>query len=125
MEVCAGSGLWAKLLSCAGADVIATDATGGNGSSHFPVRKLEASAAVQRYTRRRALLLCWPPFRDRCAWRALRAFGGDRVIYVGDSRFTAEREFHDELKVTWEMCGEFALPSWPGTRDAVRAYQRS
>jgi hypothetical protein len=124
LEVCAGNGLWAMLLADAGLEVIATDGAIPGQVRHFEVRQVEALAAVQAYRCCEALMLCWPPFKDACAVRALRAFEGDRVLYVGDARFTADRDFHDELDAHWRLVDEVPLPSWPGTRDAARVFER-
>jgi hypothetical protein len=123
LEVCAGSGLWAMLLSSRGVEIIATDGNAPGPVRHFEVRQVEALGAVEAY-RCEALMLCWPPFKDACASRALHAFEGDRVVYVGDARFTADREFHGQLEAHWSLVDEVALPSWPGTRDAARVFER-
>jgi hypothetical protein len=62
--------------------------------------------------------------RDECAIRALSAFAGDRVVYVGDKRFTAERHFHEALERDWSLEQQILLPSWPGLDDGARLYRR-
>ncbi len=124
LEVCAGGGLWASLLSEAGATLIATDGLRQTVDSHFPVEVMEAEIAVRRYAGCQALLLCWPPFRDDCAFRALGAFKGDRVVYVGDARFTADSQFHAVLEASWELTDQFPLPSWPGIADRACIYSK-
>ena len=123
LEVCAGSGLWARLLADRGLQVIATDAEPAP-DPHFPVEALEAEAAVQAHGDSEALLLCWPPFRADCAVRALRAFRGDRLVYVGDARFTADDRFHALVGKEWIVAQSIPLPSWPGLDDYTFLYQR-
>ncbi len=123
IEVCAGNGLWAKLLTSEGTRVIATDGSPIERAAFVPVEALEAEAAVRAHPECEALLLCWPPMRDECAIRALSAFAGDRVVYVGDQRFTAERHFHETLERDWSLDELLPLPSWPGLDDAVRLYR--
>ena len=124
LEVCAGSGLWARLLCDAGVAIVATDAAEGLQATWFPVGQLEAEAAVRRHPQCEALLLCWPPFRDDCAARALTAFHGDLVVHIGDERFTADEAFYTALRDGWTPSLEVPLPSWPGTADAARVYVR-
>lgn len=124
LEVCAGTGLWAKLLSMAGASVVATDGAPGLRDTWFSVEVAEAEAAVRRHSGCRALLLCWPPFKDACALRALRTFDGDLAIYIGDARFTADVQFHSLLLRSWELTQSIPLPSWPGIVDGVHLYSR-
>ena len=124
LEVCAGNGLWARLIAAAGAKVVATDGEPRGDSEYHAVEALEAEQAVRRHPECEALLLCWPPFQDDAAYRALSAFGGDRVIYAGDSRFTAEPRFHELLAQEWTLARQIVLPSWPGLADAIYFYER-
>jgi hypothetical protein len=125
LEVCAGSGLWARLLQPAGATVIATDGSPLSKASYASVEALEAEAAVRAHSEAAALMLVWPPMRDSCAVRALHAFAGDRLIYAGDVRFTADAAFHDLLAREWRLRLRLPLPSWPGLDDAVYLYERA
>ena len=117
LEVCAGSGLWAKLLADKGVQVVATD-PGLTSVCHFAIEALDAEMAVGRHPECDALMLIWPPFKDVCAVKALRAFKGGRVVYIGDSRFTADQAFHEELAKHWRAIAEVrCLPGpAPGTR---------
>lgn len=124
LEICAGSGLWARLLATAGAEVIATDALPSRDSDYFLVEAQEADAAVRAHPECDALLVCWPPFRDPCAFHALRAFRGDRLAYVGDSRFTADSQFHALLAAEWTLHQQILIPAWPGLDDYAYLHTR-
>ena len=124
LEICAGQGLWAGLISFAGTAVVATDGQAAAGA-HFPVKLGEAKAAVLSHPECRALLVSWPPFKEGCAFHALSTFTGDRVVYVGDVRFTAEARFHSLLDASWRLTEQIALPSWPGTADSAFFYERA
>ena len=124
IEVGAGSGLWARLLSEAGVDVIATDYYEPPATPYVAIEQADAAAAVQRHPDCRALLFSWPPYRQDCAFRALKAFAGDRVVYAGDARFTADRQFHDLLGAQWRLVERFKIPAWPGLDDYVYLYRR-
>jgi hypothetical protein len=69
-------------------------------------------------------MLCWPPFKSDCAYRALRAFAGDSLVYVGDVRFTAEAQFHRLLETEWQLHEQNEIPAWPGFDDYVYSYRR-
>jgi hypothetical protein len=124
LEVCAGSGLWASLLADAGLRVTATDAA-PPPVVFVPVVRQEAALAVRAYPDHKALLTCWPPFRNDCAFRALAEFDGDLVIFAGDARFAADAQFHATLRREWALQRTIALPSWPGLDDFVYLYRRS
>jgi hypothetical protein len=124
IEVGAGSGLWARLLLEAGVDVIATDYYEPPATPYVAVEQADAAAAVQRHSDCRALLLCWPPYRQDCALRALQAFAGDTLVYAGDVRFTADRQFHYLLAAQWQLIERLKIPAWPGLDDHVYLYRR-
>ncbi len=124
LEVAAGSGLWARLLTEAGVPVVATDSGAGLQPAWFPVEIADAQIAVRSHPECTVLLLCWPPFNETCAFRALGAFKGDLLVYVGDPRFTADKAFHDLLRKSWQCHETIPLPSWPGLDDGLHLYVR-
>jgi len=90
LEVGAGTGLWARLLSEAGVAVTAVDNASFRGrvafavGSWYEVERLEALLAVSRYADHAALMLCWPDYDTPMAADALAAFQGDRLVYIGE-----------------------------------------
>jgi hypothetical protein len=124
LEVCAGSGLWARLLSDVGVRVVATDGSPVAGATYIPVAATEAEAAVRAHVEAEGLFLCWPPMRSGCAYHAVRAFAGDRLVYAGDPRFTADAALHALLAREWMLRQRLPLPSWPGLDDALCLYER-
>ena len=125
VEVCAGNGLWARLLTAATVEVAATDGQPPPGQSYCPLEVLEAEAAVRAHPECQALLLCWPPFRNDCAFRALGAFVGDRLVFVGDARFAADPQFHARLDQDWALRERVLIPAWPGLDDYAYFYSRA
>jgi hypothetical protein len=123
LEVCAGSGLWASLLAAQGVKVVATD-LGQPAVLHYEVERLDAETAVKQHRECAALMLIWPPFKNDCAYQAVRAFEGDLLVFVGDERFTANDRFFARLARDWLQVDQLNLESWPGTRDAVHVYKR-
>lgn len=89
LEVFAGNGLLAKGLTERGVDIRSTSLFSGidghDQGMHFPVEKIEASDAVDRYGPwADALLMSWPPANEAAAKCVVR-WGKDRdVIFIGE-----------------------------------------
>ncbi|WP_433363021.1 hypothetical protein ACQPZX_31365 [Actinoplanes sp. CA-142083] len=136
LEVGAGTGYWASLLSAEGADVVATDITppgrGDNpyhraGSTWFPVASSSAVDAVRAHPGR-TLLLCWPPpFDDAAGYAAVRAYRADVLLLIGGDEDgpAGTPRLHRELDLNWTVTEELALPSWPGIPDRLTVWQRN
>ncbi len=133
IEVGAGTGYWASLLSQAGADVMAFDldpAGPENATrfheavSYFPV--LPGGPEVADRYPERALLLCWPPYESSMAADALRHYQGHTVIYVGEGPggCTADDEFHRLLDERFSLIERLGIPRWESMDDDVRVYHR-
>jgi hypothetical protein len=99
LELGAGTGYWAALLTAAGADVAAYDAAGSHEGQGFrfraaAVRDGGPEAAATPQAAGRALLLCWPDIvgdsaaddADRGDFGAdcVAAFCGDTVAHIGE-----------------------------------------
>jgi hypothetical protein len=128
-EVGAGRGYWAKLLSEAGADIVATDPYAPDGGTFYPVEPLDAAEAARKYADR-TLLLIWPPRKDPAALDALRAYteaGGRQVAFIGEDRYgcTAEPRFFSYLSKHWEQEGWHDIPRWSDFSDALTTYGRA
>jgi hypothetical protein len=136
VEVGAGTGYWAWLLWQMGVDITAYDMSAGitlRNHYHelrpgfFPVRKCDAEEAARRHPER-TLLLSWPPDTSMAS-RALKAYGGDTVIYIGFNSkrydvYTGDDEFHTILAERWAKVEELMLPSWYPCQDCLRVYRR-
>jgi hypothetical protein len=136
IEVCAGTGYWAWMLFQLDVDVIAYDISPGptlRNSYHrfrlgwFPVRKGDSAQAAIRHADR-ALMFCWPT-NNAASARALAAYQGERVIYigandVGSNTFTGDKTFHRLLKEGWRLIRAERLPCWGELKDSVRVYER-
>jgi len=134
IEIGAGRGYWAALASSAGADILAFDPNPPSSSgvnpwhrqpgTYFLVQKADLEIAKQHPDR--ALFLCWPPFSTDVALRALRAYEGKTVIYVGDEGHDAGTPaFYSELAAHFSKVRVVEIPRWPGIRDRLEVWQRS
>lgn len=128
----AGTGYWARVLAEAGADVVALDCTeqeneylGQQIGRWYPVQRGDVQDLVAH--RDRALFLAWPPYQDDMAVQALRTWGGNRLVYVGegDGGCCATDDFFTLLATTCVVASRHPLPQWPGIHDALWLYERA
>jgi len=134
VECGGGMGYWSALLRARGVDVVAYDAAPPGESSNayhrFPrtpwtaVEAADSVAAARRHGNR-TLVLCWPPFDDDAAsYAVLRAYRGDKLVYIGEAA-TGSVRFHRELALNWSLEDEVRLPNWPRLRDTLMLYRRN
>lgn len=127
VEMAAGSGYWAWLLTQAGADVTAYDRTPSKWETRYlKVKRGTPKKLVEWAGRDYALMLCWPPYADTCARDALEAYTGDTVIYVGEGfgGCTGDNTFHAWLRNKWDAIDTVGIPQWYGMRDRLMIYKR-
>ena len=134
VECGAGMGYWSALLRARGIDVIAYDtAPPGKSSNAYHRFAREPWTAVEpqdsvlaaRRHRDRTLFLCWPPYDDDASsYAVLRAYQGDKLVFVGEGA-TGSVRFHRELALNWSLEDEMRLPNWPRLRDTLMVYRRN
>lgn len=122
VELGAGNGYWAGLLSKQGVRITALDVA---PPELAPLGRAE-DVLVQRGTAddlarsdHKTLLLCMPPpGEEGCCTAALDHFSGPCVVYVGEwaSGMTGTRAFHAALLQRFELALHVPLPCWPKMR---------
>lgn len=129
VEVGAGSGYWAHLVSKTGADVVAFDDR--KYENLRPPDKIwfdvqEGDEKISSEFPDRALFLCWPPLNSKMAYRSLRAYKGDTVIYVGEGKdgCTADKNFFNLLGRLFVEVKSLVIPRWPAVNDYLAVYER-
>ncbi|WP_173130941.1 hypothetical protein [Kibdelosporangium persicum] len=140
VELGAGRGYWAALLSAAGVEVEAYDseppdqgdnvsfqAGAGQADVWHPVEGLDKLSAGDRSGD--VLFLCWPPgWGNRMASEALSWFeraGGKRLVFIGEPKGgkTADDTFFDRLSAGWELRSKDAhYVSWWNLDDVAQAW---
>ena len=131
LDPMAGTGYWAYLLRQLGIDVVCCDASPGENKWHkgaalwVPVPQNWAEVAVDEHPDR-VLFLSWPPYGEPSAWRTLREFKGDRLIYIGEGEggCTGDDDFHKLLDNEWHEVTWHRPVQWWGLHDVITVYER-
>ncbi|PNW75576.1 hypothetical protein CHLRE_12g532300v5 [Chlamydomonas reinhardtii] len=142
VEVGAGTGYWAWLLSRRGVDVVAVD-TGGEmffqdspaarealpfiigAKRYFPeMQECDGPEFLARHggCPDRALLMCW--VSSAVGEASLAAYRGDTVVAVGETDMGCTWELNTEEHPEWRQVRYVPLPQWPRIRDDMRVYRR-
>jgi len=132
VEIGAGTGYWANLLSKQGAEVVAYDAKppkkrGFNSyckQSNYPVR-LGRENKVKKHPHH-TLMLCWAPYGEPMAYNALKKYKGDTLIYIGEGwgGCCADDDFWELVKREWVVVCHHHIEKWDGIRDFCAVYKR-
>jgi hypothetical protein len=129
-EIGAGSGYWLGLLKDMGIDTVGYD----DQSSHLEDRHrgrwhplIKGGAEKAGHHKNKALFLCWPPYNTPMAHEALKAYRGDRLVYIGEGYggCTGDDDFHDLLEKEWEVEYYPVIPQWPGIHDSLHLCRRN
>jgi len=130
IEIGAGSGYWAHMLSQNGVDIICFD-TYQTKYSHGEWEKkwfnIENGGPekIREYPDR-ALFLCWPDYCSPMASDCLKEYKGEYVIYIGESDggCTADGEFFKIIEREFEEVKVIPIPQWYGIHDYIYIYKR-
>jgi len=130
LEIGAGSGYWARVLSEAGISVTCFDALTGQYSfteNWFEVNK--GSIEQIKGNSDKALMLCWPNYDEPFAYDAAIEYmeqGGNTLIYIGESQggCTADDKFFELMRKEWVVKQEVMIPNWFGIHDSLVIYTR-
>lgn len=136
VEIGAGGGYWAKLLTELGCDVVAYDlrprecwaSQGHRAIAHrwFDVHYGGTPQAGRHPDR--TLMLAWPPHGTPMAHRALQAHyraGGQTVVYLGEwGGCTADKHFHRMLRLRYREVAAIKLPGLMWLHEACHVLVR-
>jgi hypothetical protein len=132
VEMGAGIGYWASLISAAGGQIDAYDKFLGAANDYafkhrdpwFPVQSGEPKL-LKTHTAK-TLFLSWPCYESAFALDCLKAFQGQTVVYIGEgiAGCTANDAFHNRLKRHWKEVDHVSIPRWDGIHDWLTIYER-
>lgn len=130
VELGAGSGYWAHLISQQKVNVVAFDNfswTYPATDSTFQVPVREGDEQVLKDYADHVLLLCFPP-KGPMAANALKNFSGNRLIFIGElsrGETMANSEFEAILQEDFEQVEALELPNWPGMNVRLYVFNRA
>jgi hypothetical protein len=154
LEVGAGTGYWASLLSEMGVDIVAFNSTAWTPRFNWDKTAAEAVISDCQYmqmkvagpeaalsSKGRALVLMWPDWGGAGIFglEALEMFEGKTLICVGEwaghtlgafhpsMRPTGQSfsaEFQKQVEAQFDLLEKTYLPSWPLNGDVVQIFQR-
>lgn len=149
IEMGAGTGYWASMLSQLDVDIVAYDKAPPNGTDpwttvddviksdgytngewhedqapFFDVQQGEP--LVLRRHRDRNLFLSWPPRDEPFAEQCLEYFQGRYVIYIGEwgESVCGTIGFFRLLEGAYDCIDETSLPQWHGMHDGLSVWRR-
>jgi hypothetical protein len=150
IEVGAGTGYWASLISQERGDILAFDNSISSfnsispslsnsifispsfspyencqaGNKYYLVEK--GNENIVRDYSNRTLFLCWPPYKEKMAFNCLNNYKGNTLIYIGEERggCTADEAFFNLLDKDWKLIKEISIPQWPYIHDYLFIYKR-
>jgi len=87
------------------------------------IERVTGIRAVQKYPDR-TLLTIWPDI-DSWAFKTLKKYKGDIVVYGGENRgCTADNNFHDYLESNFQNVATIDIPQFAGVHDALEVWKR-
>lgn len=127
LEIGAGSGAWARLLSLRGVDIIATDSMSHDyGHGHgtlFPVERLQGKTAVRRYPERN-VFCAWPTLSHTWPRQAVRAMRPGRYLFVVREDATADERTWDYVEEAFESHADLDMIGWHFLHDRFQAWRK-
>jgi len=128
----AGTGYWAYVLGQVDVDVVCYDEALPEENHYHKgaepwvdIEQLDAALAVVKHPDR-ALLLAWPPYSEDVGVRAINAYKGDRIVYIGEGHggCTGSDAMHQILDEEWRQLAEHTPVQWWGLHDRITVYER-
>ena len=134
LEVGSGLGMWAKLFQSEGIRITPTDLSLNLDKNHYvkknkgfvDVEEIDGNEAIKKYGDHTVLMMSWPPYDDPFAYNVLKAFMGDKLIFVGEGHggCTGDDDFFKLLWDEWDRTKDVDIPQWSGIHDGVTLYSR-
>ena len=149
IEIAAGRGLWARLLSDIGVVVEASDYQAilknnwlneqesedstKNGDTFHPILEMLGEEHSKLGGAADTLMLVWPDFREQNNgndWQseAVKNFAGNKIILIGEQGgggATGTPKFWEEIKNYWIEKDHVSIPNWTGIYDYVVLYLKT
>jgi hypothetical protein len=135
LEVAGGNGLLGSLLLSLGCHITITDLfidcyiNYEDKSKRFSpyIEEISGLNAVKKYRDANVLLLCWP-LQGNMAYKCLKLFRGNKVVFIGeydgwDVSLNGDDKFFFLLKKEWNV-EKHSITNWYGIHDELFLYSR-
>lgn len=124
VEIGAGSGYWAHMLTQYGMEVKAFDDKSWKFDKSFYKVELGGPLSASEFPDH-TLMLCWPPYGTPMAADCVKYYTGDYLIYLGEGTggCTGDDDFHEAL-YQWEVCKAMSNSSYEGIHDQFYIFKR-
>jgi len=124
LEIGAGSGYWASLLSESGVDVVAYD----NNAMDFDVYHyfIQHEEPDWDFMKDRNSFLCWPLYDDSMAYDCVKKYKGNAIIYIGEDRegCNANKDFFNYIYDNFNIYKEVSIEQWDGLHDNLCIFKK-
>lgn len=123
----AGTGYWSSLVEQRGVKVTAIDNWKDPRPRHLFTKVTTGSFELLPAFHDSVLLLVWPPQFSDMALKAVKTWGGQTLIYVGEVPpyiGNADLEFFYELAKHWRAIEEVPIPQWWNRGDRMIVFSR-
>jgi len=132
LEIGAGNGFWASLLSTIGVlNLIAVDIFSPGylfspENTFYPIINMSSDEALIKHSDADTLISIWPPYDEPMATNALRAFTGSKFVYIGEGwgGCNADDDFFRELELNWILVETIKIKTWEYIYDSLKLYTR-
>lgn len=128
VEMGAGTGYWAYLLSQMSITVYAWDKNPYHNrhcDAHWGDVMPGGPEKLSRFSNI-PMLLVWPPYDDDMATKSLLAYKGNTLIYVGEGEWgcCANDSFFDALHCEWKEVENIEIPQFQCIHDSMSVFKR-
>lgn len=130
VDMGAGTGYWASLITAAGGSIRCYDLFLGK-DNHYQHRlqyhPIEARGVeILRTKNFQTLFLSWPPYDMDFGFQCIRSFRGKYLVYVGESEggCTGNDKMFRLIDKKWNPIREIQLTQWEGIHDSLTIYAR-
>jgi len=126
IEIGAGAGYWAWMITQADGDVLAFDKWLRPKPERMWFDVQTGDASVLAHYPERTLFLCWPEYGRPQAADCLKVYEGKWFIYVGEGceGCNGDREFWSLLHKGWQQVQVIEIPQYYALHDTMVVYRR-
>jgi len=125
ISICSGRALFEQWMQTYGMRVYSTDIEPPI-NSYMKVEQIDGEQAVIKYNNRKNLFASWTPLDNDVAYRAVKAFTGDKVAMVVEGKHgcIADDKFFDYMEKYFDEDSSIDVPTFAGLHDYIQCWTR-